>query len=122
MSNIEVGEYVRSKINGLLSKVTDIETFEELGQIVERYILDNNYNKGFCSTEKDSVIVSKNIIDLIEKDDVIKIIENGIISVHLLDEEEYLEMWLEDIRSGCVKLLSIVTKEQFKSIEYRLGE
>lgn len=123
MSNIEVGDYVRSKINGLLSKVTDIETFEELGQIVERYILDNNYNKGFCSTEKDSVIVSKNIIDLIEVGDyvngekVIRLFNPTFLSMgelpYLITEKNKFEEY---------EIKSIVTKKMYESVEYRVGE
>ena len=120
---IEVGKYVRSKINGLISKVTDIETFEELGQIVERYILDNNYNKGFCSTEKDSVIVSKNIIDLIEVGDYVNGVKvancgKGVFVRRIVQlENNYVITNVDDC-----KVRSIVTKEQFKSIEYKVGE
>lgn len=122
MNNIEVGDYIRSKINGMISKITDIEQFEELGQIVERYILDNNYNKGFCSTEKDSVIASHNIIDLIEVGDILCLYivkDNQYITIEII--QDYYKDWIEDIKLGKLKLLSIVTKQQFQAIEYKIG-
>lgn len=122
---LEVGMYVRSKINGLLSKITDIEQFEELGQIVKRYILDNNYNIGFCSTEKDSVIASHNIIDLIEVGDILYCEFGGIVSkVEVLEEDNILGIgWDNDgdfIDLESVDIKTIVTKEQFESMQYEV--
>ena len=124
METLEINMYVRSKINGLISKITDIEQFEELGQIVERYILDNNYNVGFCSTEKDSVIASHNIIDLIEVSDYVngkRVKKVGLTSntqkpyVELdFDNQGYRSCYYEN------EIKTIVTKQQFESLQYEV--
>lgn len=117
---LEAGMFVRSKINGMISKITDIEQFEELGQIVERYILDNNYNVGFCSTEKDSVIASHNIIDLIEVGDYI----NGKQVINKWEEPDWYGYFIrldgEETIPTIRKIETIVTKEQFESMQYEV--
>ena len=120
---LEVGMYVRSKINGSIGKITDIENIELSNKIEViragiRYILDNNYNRGFCDTEKDSVIASHNIIDLIEVGDIVVLI-NG------LKKEEL--MLIKDLdKQKCIlethKIISIATKEQFESMSYKVEE
>jgi len=67
--NIEKGMYTRSKVNGMIGKVTDIE-YKEDG-IYDRYILNNNHNLGFMSSENYQVKASYNIIDLIEVGDLV---------------------------------------------------
>ena len=122
---LEKGMYVRSKINGMIRKITDIEQFEELGQIVERYILDNNYNVGFCSTEKDSMIASHNIIDLIEVGDYV----NGqLVYEYLkgtkiyLDGGDYGEILILEDGTPSRPIKSIVTSQQFESMSYKIGD
>lgn len=123
--NLEVGMYVRSKINGRIGKITDIEEFEELGQIVKRYIVNNNYNLGFCSTEKDSVKASHNIIDILEVGDYV----NGQVVTQIIPNNRKLEpstmiytgtnyyvgLYNEHIKS-------IVTKENFENMSYKVGD
>lgn len=121
---LEVGMYVRSKINGTIGKITDIENIEVLNEKREvliggekRYILDNNYNRGFCESENDSVIASHNIIDLIEVGDYV----NG---YKVKQDEEgklyYHKIVGYDLLEKC-EIKSIVTKEQFESMSYKVG-
>ena len=122
---LEIGMYVRSKINGLISKITDIEEIcirdpkmlEPYRREI-RYILNNDFNKGFCETEKDSVKASHNIIDLIEVGDYV----NGDKVIYTNDG--YIEVGEENDNIGFTSdkfIKSIVTKEMFESMSYRLG-
>ena len=125
---LEVGMYVRSKINGIIGKITDIENIEVLNEKREvlirgekRYILDNNYNRGFCDTEKDSVIASHNTKELLEVGDYV----NGRLVEMIYDNnEKYLGYKIGScyIRLGTFDIKSIVTKEQFESMSYKVGE
>ena len=129
---LEVGMYVRSKINGTIGKITDIENIEVLNEKREvlisgekRYILDNNYNRGFCDTEKDTVIASHNIIDLIEVGDYVngyKVVDIKIFSdgnkYVVIATEEHQSFWKDKVFEEDIK--SIVTKEQFESMSYKV--
>ena len=118
--------YVRSKINGIIGKITDIENIEvsngtEVIRAGIRYILDNNYNRGFCDTEKDSVIASHNIIDLIEVGDYVDGVE-----INYKDEQGVYhganDAWDEVHFTDPKHIHNIVTKEQFESMSYKVGE
>ena len=123
---LEVGMYVRSIINGIIGKITDIENIEVLNEKREvlirggkRYILDNNYNRGFCDTEKNSVITSHNIIDLIEVGDYV----NGCKVLQITNSYVEVASYYEDYRTYAYnEIKSIVTKEQFESMSYKVGE
>ena len=120
--NIEVGEYVRT-FNGEIAKIigTDIE-FDCKVYKTDQYIQSS---RDFYVFENDSGIVnhSKNIIDLREAGDYVdgsKILEvrkreNRLIVEIYRDTEQSISRYLtnENIRS-------IVTKEQFRNMEYRL--
>ena len=66
---------------------------------------------------------SENILDLIEIGDILKIEDYGDISYIGWEKDttvlSYKDM-IEDIKNGKVKLLGIVTKEQFNSIKYEV--
>ena len=102
---IEVGEYIRTA-DGEIHKIKSIE---------ENFIeFENGY--GISAREKDYILKhSKNIIDLIEEGDYV----NGELVTfvqscnEVISTEEHCRIENEDIKS-------IVTKEQFKNIEYRL--
>lgn len=114
---IEVGEYVRT--NEGIARVVEIKNEES--DILNYYCLDNNMGTLY----KGIVKHSKNIIDLIEEDDYVngeRVLGIGfencdydIATEYSDDFGEYFGINKEDIKS-------IVTKEQFKSIEYRLEE
>lgn len=64
---------------------------------------------------------SDNIIDLIEVGDIVHIKDVLHEDITYIWSEDYLKALKEDIQNG-IKLVSIVTHEQFASIEYKLEE
>lgn len=108
--DIKVGEYFRTK-NGEIAKVLGDE---------ENRITTENYEIYF---KEEIVDHSFNIIDLIEVGDILKIKEdNSIFCVGLEKDEEtitYQEI-IDKIKNNEIKLLSIVTKEQFKTVGYEV--
>ena len=100
---LEVGMYVRTKKGTI-------------------YKFDTNNSMAKNGAKKYMVNCSYNIIDLIEVGDYV----NGLLVTRILEDNETNEKYInlygsiseweeEDIKS-------IVTKEQFSSIEYRLGD
>lgn len=129
---IEVGEYVRT-YNGNIFKITggnldnyDIDINYYTMEFTEPDWLESNlYNdNGYFFDEKHIKKHSKNIIDLIEYGDYV----NG---YYVIDDakkdkkyitiavnyREYGEEYLKN-----KEIESVVTKEQFKSMEYRLED
>ena len=70
---------------------------------------------------KDIYKHSKNIIDLIEVGDIIHIKDVLHEDITYIWSEDYLKALKEDIQNG-IKLVSIVTHEQFESVEYKVEE
>lgn len=120
---IEVGEYVRTLEQGFIGKLIGINE-----GALNYYKIDVGREIIHCDNSRDNYIYSrdgfglkhsKNIIDLIEKDDyvngermdIVERDENG--KVYYLQNAELPCISIKDIKS-------IVTKEQFKNIEYRL--
>ena len=64
---------------------------------------------------------SDNIIDLIEVGDIVHIKDVLHEDITYIWSEDYLKALKEDIQNG-IKLVSIVTKEQMKSIKYKVEE
>lgn len=64
---------------------------------------------------------SDNIIDLIEVGDIVHIKDVLHEDITYIWSEDYLKALKEDIQNG-IKLVSIVTKEQMASIEYKVEE
>lgn len=126
---VSVGDYVRT-IKGDICKVLDVRKqskFKSSGGYwcvsPERYFLDNtkihSISKPYIKKH------SKNIIDLIEEGDYI----NGLLITAIYDEykeDEYIkfetnyEGKYRGYTDGDIK--SIVTKEQFSQIEYKVEE
>ena len=112
---IEVNEYVRFN-NGEIGKVIDIKenpsriVYSEYGEI------------GLIS---DIVKHSKQLIDLIENKDVLKVRIDKTIMVFGMDEDtsdiKYKEL-IENIENGEYELLEILTHEQFEANCYKVGE
>lgn len=109
---ISVGDYVRSW-NGTIGKVTRIEEGRFLYQ-----------NKELICFTGSVIKHSKNIIDLIQKDDyvngnkVIDIAQAPVKAVYTEDREQRLA--LIPIVNEQIEI--VVTKEQIKQIEYRIGD
>lgn len=125
---MKVGDYVRTKNKApfepsQIAKITDMK--KDAGYKNQYFItLDHNlpttYN--FHIYSEDVIKSSPNIIDLIEVGDyvnksrVVAIDDYGFIEIEIgydLEQGELLSQ--EDIKS-------IVTKEAFESMEYRIGE
>ena len=116
---IEVGEFVRTNNKGNIGQVIDI--FQ--GHCVAKYHIEFKGNvkvkRQYLSTNTIAKH-SKNIIDLVETGDLIKTNEEKTI-IHIYDID-VLEAVKEDIEEGHFKIESIVTHEQFASIEYKVEE
>ena len=119
-NKIQVGEYVRT-IDGIIDKV-------------DRYSFGScvyHCKNGMCIDECETVGIpisnikthSFNIMDLIEEGDILKLKEkNTIIWLGIEKEDAQLnhKEIMHSIKNKEVELLSIVTKEQFKSVEYEV--
>ena len=110
---IEVKDYVRTRA-GHFYKVTKID---ENGLIYW-----NKIQCGWSMKQLKDIVVkhSKNIIDLVEVGDLIKTNEEKTI-IHIYDID-VLEAVKEDIEEGHFTIETIVTHEQFASIEYKIEE
>lgn len=130
MEKIEVGEYVRTK-EGFIYRIENGEEFYAdavdvgIGIIpdIEGIWIDKecmNY-----IDERDLVKHSKELIDLIENKDILKIKTDGEILFLGVDENtldiKYKEI-IEDIKNGEYRLLEILTHEQFEQNSYKAGE
>lgn len=120
---IKVNEYVRTD-RGEIAKVTSVakETLEEI-------LGANEYRSiGFCNTEPyvygNIVKHSKQLIDLIENKDVLKVRSDKTILFLGIDEctsdIKYKEL-IESIKNGEYELLEILTHEQFEANCYKIG-
>ena len=107
---IEVGEYVRVKEWNVIGKILKIT--------VSRIYIDS---LGFGLTREQIHKHSKDIIDLIEVGDIVHIKDVLHEDITYIWSEDYLEALKEDIQNG-IKLVSILTKEQMQSIEYKVEE
>lgn len=117
-NKIKVGEYVRTN-EGIIDKV-------------DRYSIGScvyHCKNGMCIDECETVGIpisdikkhSFNIIDLIEEGDFIKIKDEYFEDVYLiLDTESWLNRVKREMLNDYFKLVSIVTKEKFKNVEYEV--
>ncbi len=140
---LEVGMYVRTKRKGIV-KIDEIidngvityeddlgrEWDEETGRKVIRYIDKDGWNSGL--DEKEILKASYNIIDLIEVGDILEINEE---KYEVIYDESYEKLGILipsrkelSIRHSALEYVfkkyevAIVTKEQFKQTEYKVGE
>lgn len=133
MSEIKIGEYVRTD-NGISKVIENVDKYVTDKQISVDFI------GGMYAQVIDKKIVlnhSKNIIDLMEKDDMLKIdagFRNYIFYITRVTEQEIIDgisiiskKHIDNnfiISGGAFRgcKFTIVTKEQFKNIEYKVGE
>lgn len=125
---LEVGMYVRTKKYGI-AKI--------IGGISDKFNIDVFKKDGYtlrCQKERDILKASFNIIDLIEEGDYVNgekvialkkdISERNIHfnskKCNIFTDYSLAENWYFGIEDKDIK--SIVTKEQYKNIEYRIGE
>lgn len=122
---IEVGDYIRTK-SGIIRKVETIKSGKRKFTRTTETLINGKFKLD------DIVKHSKNIINLLEVNDIIeytelrdvpyygtKLCESYIADIH--DKEELKDI-KNEIRDKGITLLSIVTKEQFETKKYRIGE
>ena len=118
-NEIKVGEYVRSLVNGGISKVLEVSDLLEEPNI--KYYKTGKFT-GFCSTELYNVKHSPNLIDLIQCGDYV----NG--KEVIMDLEKSKEWYkskddfitCKDYTFEENEIETIVTKEMMESISYKV--
>lgn len=113
---MKVGDYVRTKEFG----INKVKWFDN-----EEPILEN----GFTALQSSGYKFSPNIIDLIEVGDILVIkdfVDEACMiftDIYLIQNEQQLLNIKNDLeKNKNKKLYSIVTKEQFSCMEYKIGE
>lgn len=133
---LEVGQFVRFKDKrGIeyIRKITSVNnTYPD--KLYAGIYIDKEANNSNGVSLKNIIKASYDIIDLIEVGDAFKFkelrthisnksntkyYENYIFDVH---NEEELEVIKREIKQGKIKLLEILTKEQFEQMSYKVGE
>lgn len=115
---LEVGMYVRTEKG--IGKVTECRKHDKWGYIIKILGQYSCFTHSSNKELSDVIKASHNIIDLIEVGDyvngskVIDIVENDVYVSNF-----YKEQCIEQVSKKKIK--SIVTKEQFSDMEYRLG-
>ena len=130
---MKVEDYVRTKI-GQIGKIVNVEDYYVLGQNDKdkfSFVLFNN-SYAPCIVSNDFIIKKGQLIDLIEENDYV----NGL----RVDKNKYGELytsyvyyggdigkqcevyttWLKEYTEDMIE--SILTHEQFNSMEYKIGE
>lgn len=125
MEEIKVGEYVRTKNKGIkrIDTIFENKTINKYG-----YEIGSEWDGKLYSTIKITDIVkhSRNIIDLIEVGDILKL-KNG--EKWEVQEHQGNGNWLQlewenvdDNEDFLKKVDSIITKEQFEENSYKVGD
>lgn len=128
---IKVGEYIRTTEDGFIGKVKRIE-LDEIDKSLKWYVFDK---KRYDMNIIDEIYINKpyikshsfNIIDLIEMGDILKYRLNNLSSIDVSEVIRVTEgRTLKDFLSvkgyslNQIEILSLITKEQFKNIEYEV--
>lgn len=126
---LEVGMYVR-----LVNDVEDIVVINKIANVFETTILTENDDSIYQGeyTKENVVKASYNIIDLVEENDYInglRVEKNKYGKLYtsyvyyggdIGKQCEVYTTWLKDYKIEYIE--TIVTKEQFENMEYRIGE
>lgn len=121
MAEISINEYVRTPEEGFIGKLVKINKGVlnyykiDVGREIKRTNgMSDNY---IYSRDGFGLKHSKNIIDLIEVDDI------GIMNCYGLKVKKFITKDdISELKFRNYELLSIITKEQIKQIEYRIKE
>lgn len=129
-SKIQVGEYIRTN-DGIIGKIKRIE-LDETDKSLKWYVFDKKrYDMNFI----DEIYINKpyikkhssNVIDLLEVGDILKYRLNNLSSIDvseviLVTEGRKLKEYLsvKGYSLNQIEILSLITKEQFKNIEYEV--
>lgn len=120
---IEVGEYGRTN-KGKIFIFAWLENSDGK-RYTNKVLLGNGKifeNKFYYFDDGEEIVKhSKNIIDLVEVGDIVHIKDVLHEDITYIWSEDYLKALKEDIQNG-IKLVSILTKEQMQSIEYKVEE
>lgn len=128
MNDIKVGEYGRTNL-GNIFKFAWLE--KENGKIDNKKVLlidgdEDAWNYYYFWKGEKIIRHSKNIIDLIEDKDILKVKtkENEIIYVGIEENTTDVKYsdFIEDIKSGEYKLIGILSHEQFENNYYKVVE
>ena len=114
---LEVGMYVR-----MVNDVEDIVVINKIANVFETTILTENDGSIYQGeyTKENVVKASYDIIDLIEVGDYVNgclVIKDIKGELRFIDNEYRIMRYVENN-----EIKSIVTKEQFESMSYRIGE
>lgn len=119
--NLEVGMYVRID-KGKIGKIIYIKEKDDYPYSYVRITIDN---ERYTRTTRNVIKASHNPIDLIEVGDYV----NGIRICYIDDCKDYMRQFYydyedpsEDIGHYCEDIKTIVTKEQFEKISYKVEE
>lgn len=128
-NKIEIGEYIRTTEDGIIGKVKRIE-LDEIDKSLKWYVFDK---KRYDMNIIDEIYINKpyikkhsfNIIDLIEVGDILKYRLNNFSNIDVVIRvtegrtlKEYLSV--KGYSLNQIKILSLITKEQFESMEYEV--
>ena len=115
---MKIGDYARTKW-GYICKIININEFREPSM---KYGVEASYLKDIMFIGDEEIIKSSpNIIDLIKVGDICKkTYPTGLVEIIPINKIEDLYSIKIDIKNGFK--LSIVTKEQFSQMEYKIGD
>lgn len=120
---IKVNDYVRTK-RGQIHKITDLKGYYENDKLIEdrQYVYINNHFSGWDLGQFKELIIktSPNIIDLIEVGDYVNGVEVENIDDEWITMSDTKVPILKSIANGLI--VSILTKEMFEQMEYKVGE
>ena len=122
---LEVGMYVR-----LENDVEDIVIINKIANVFETTILTENDGSIYQGeyTKENVVKASYNIIDLIKVGDYVngkKIVDVGCLTNGPREGTKVIDYYITPSAVSYLKnedIKSVVTKEQFENMEYRIGE
>ena len=123
---LEVGMYVRTKYNGI-GKIIDYIN-DPTHYFFKCYKLDKDYiNYEEYITEADVIRKpSFNIIDLIEIEDILEVFSDlhDLLGneIFRIKDEKHLQHLKNGFDKGYFHLITVLTKEQFKQMSYKLEE
>lgn len=116
---MKVGDYVRTKHG--IEKITDIKEWVHF-QGYEKIITTDKNQYETLYEQSEIIKSSPNIIDLIEIGDYV----NGLKVIQMYSPEGKYTLWIKlsdnTFIDNSEDIKSIVTKEQFSCMEYKIGE
>ena len=135
MNKLEVGMYIRFNYHRVTVPIQISKIKEKHYEDIERYyyLTDN----GLVISEAQILKASFDIIDLIEEGDIlllfdkeygkeykaeVVVVNENFTAVVNYEQNNLLILEYELITNAHIELLKILTKEQFESMSYRIGE